>query len=574
MSGGVPGKVLRIHGAWYDVSQFPHPGGPVAIALGYGRDATVLFESSHPFTSRSRLAALLQSCAVPPEVGAELERAYQRDLSLNHTGNFEFDFAPAVASLDDARAPREGFSTLRKVQAGGGGGPPIDPFEVEVKAIARQYFEAEAARRGVSFRVATKATTVRYLQLLVMAAAFIASAPLLVAGWWPAVVLTPTLLWLATVNYWHDATHFAMSATPLVNWLLTYSVPWFCSPLMWWHQHVIGHHSYTNLSQQDPDLYHADHVWRFQHTELWKPAHQFAWASTPIVWLLATPYLMFVSPVAGIVRGSFNAVVRMNLPAWRIILHITGRVLVFASLYGWQWWAFRDTPWKAAAFTMLPNLVFSYWFMLWSQVNHHAGELSNSRDARWYRHQMMTSHTIAAHSPLTFLFSGGLNVQAAHHLFPTVNHIHLVALTPLFEAAARKHGVPFLHSASTWEAVVRLWKHYIEMGHKPSDAALVWPGVPKGSHAHLAVEVEVGEEHVIGAAVPSPTASEYAAAVPSASAPGRVVGTGKPLAGGASSSLGRRGRSRNRGGAVQQLQRRRASIARSTLPSRGVSLVR
>ena len=484
MSGGVPGKVLRIHGAWYDVSKFEHPGGPVAIALGYGRDATALFESSHPFVSRGRLSSLLRKYEVSQEVQAKLESAFLADNQSSAAGEtFEFDFAPAVASLNDARAPREGSSTLEKMQAGGG--PPIDPFEVEVKAIARHYFEMEATRRGVSLCAATKATPARYAAIFTLGAAFLASILLLVRGWWLAVVLTPTLLWLFSVNFWHDATHFAMSPNPSVNWLLTYSMPWFCSPLMWWHQHVIGHHSYTNLSEQDPDLYHADYAWRFQHTELWRPAHQFAWASTPFIWPSATAFLMFVEPIVGIVRGSFNGVVRMKLPLWRIALHITGRVLVFASLYGWQWWALRDTPWKAAAFTVLPNVVFSLWFMLWSQVNHHAGELSNSRDARWYRHQMMTSHTIAAHSPLTFLFSGGLNVQAAHHLFPTVNHIHLVALTPLFEAAARKHGVPFLHSASTWEAVVRLWRHYIEMGHKPSDAALVWPGKRKEIDANL-----------------------------------------------------------------------------------------
>ena len=35
---------LRIHGKWYDVGDFNHPGGPIMIALGKDRDATALFE--------------------------------------------------------------------------------------------------------------------------------------------------------------------------------------------------------------------------------------------------------------------------------------------------------------------------------------------------------------------------------------------------------------------------------------------------------------------------------------------------------------------------------------------------
>lgn len=35
---------MRIHGKWYDVEHFDHPGGPIMLALGKGRDATGLFE--------------------------------------------------------------------------------------------------------------------------------------------------------------------------------------------------------------------------------------------------------------------------------------------------------------------------------------------------------------------------------------------------------------------------------------------------------------------------------------------------------------------------------------------------
>jgi hypothetical protein len=37
---------MRIHNKWYDLETFDHPGGPVMLDLGKGRDATGLFEVS------------------------------------------------------------------------------------------------------------------------------------------------------------------------------------------------------------------------------------------------------------------------------------------------------------------------------------------------------------------------------------------------------------------------------------------------------------------------------------------------------------------------------------------------
>ncbi len=50
---------MRIHDRWYNMAQFSHPGGPIMLSLGEGRDATALFEAHHPFTSRAMLEKIL-----------------------------------------------------------------------------------------------------------------------------------------------------------------------------------------------------------------------------------------------------------------------------------------------------------------------------------------------------------------------------------------------------------------------------------------------------------------------------------------------------------------------------------
>lgn len=233
------GAVTRIHGVWYDVSAFAaqHPGGPLALGLSYGRDATILFESCHPFVSRQRLAGLLAGMRLPAARQAELAAAYAaRGAGTGVPGApgavdeaEVFDFSAAAGSLAAAGDAANGRKTSPPP-------PPMDAFEADVKALALAYFKGEAARRGVSLRAAMKATPLRHLQVAAVGLLFLASIPPLLAGWWPALVITPSLMWLYSANFWHDATHFAVSDSWVVNCAAAYAAPWFTSPLMWAHQ--------------------------------------------------------------------------------------------------------------------------------------------------------------------------------------------------------------------------------------------------------------------------------------------------------------------------------------------------
>jgi delta11-fatty-acid desaturase len=481
-----------IHGSWYDLSQFSHPGGPVALSLAHGRDATVLFEQSHVFTDRSRLSALLGPLRVGPELSAALHARFPRVAGEAACYNFD----AAAATLRVAR----GCDAEGAAAAAGAPAPPTDAFEADVLFAARRYFAAEAARRGVSMRAATKAPPARWAHFFALLALFVLSVPPLVRGWWPALVITPTLCWVWMVNYWHDAAHFAMSASWRANALLTYAAPWFSSPLMWYHQHVIGHHAYTNMPGRDPDLYHAPSVWRFSADVRARPVHAWQAVTTPILWLLSVPTLLMLKPLVALRRGVYNRVVVLRaLPRWRVAAHLAGRAGVFASLYVWPFFAFPGRYAKATAFALVPIAVYSAWFMVSSQPNHHSedcrgdgaagggaagggaaggnaaggGDMTGGdgdaapaghRRVNFYRHQCATSQTVAPGSEIAFWLSGGLNLQCEHHLLPTVNHWHLRALQPEIEALARRHGVPYPRSATIAEAFEKLWRFLRIMG--------------------------------------------------------------------------------------------------------------
>jgi fatty acid desaturase len=349
------------------------------------------------------------------------------------------------------------------------GVPVVDAFEGDVKALALAYFEGEAARRGVSLRDAMKAPPVRWAQVGALTLLFVLGGVVpLVRGWWPALLITPTIAWIWMVNFWHDAAHFAMSGNWRVNTALTYLAPWFSSPLMWAHQHTIGHHVYTNIPGKDPDLYHAPRLWRLNSSLRWNAVHGMqAWTTLPL-WFVSVPTLLLLKPLVALRTLIYNRCVPLvALPPWRIALHLAGRSAVAASLYAWPSLVFAGEPAKAAAFSIVPIGVYSLWFMACSQVNHHTEETSHAFSPSWYRHQASTSHNVAPDSALAFWLSGGLNLQIEHHLFPTVNHWHLRALQPGVAALALKHGVPYLASPTITAAFVKLWEHLRVMARRP-----------------------------------------------------------------------------------------------------------
>ena len=499
-SAPLPTHPVRIHGSWYDASRFTHPGGPVALQLGVGRDATVLFHAHHPLTDARRLQQLLAGMRVADAAAqAALDRAYP-DALVPLPEGYDFDLRAAAQRLG--------------LGPGGAAPSPVDPFEADVKALVADYLAGEARRRGISPREAAKQPPERWaLFWLLGALALLGGVLPLYLGWPPAVLLGPTLLWVWQVNFFHDAAHFSISSDWRVNALLSYLAPWFSSPLEWYHQHVIGHHIYTNVPERDPDLYHSRLLWRFQRASKWLPAHAVMEWTTPLIWAVAVPSLALVRPLTTRLSMSYNDCVRLwAVSPARLALHLLGRAATAAFVWGWPFAAFAGRGYPLSTmllFSLAPYPVFSLWFMLCSQINHHSVETSEARNANWYRHQVLTSQDVAPQSFLAFIVTGGLNLQIEHHLFPAVNHWHLRALQPKVrggwrprvrvraraslplplplpllshvhsrrpsrgpqvQALCKKHGVHYPISVSFAEAVGKIWAHMHELADPDASA--------------------------------------------------------------------------------------------------------
>jgi fatty acid desaturase len=417
--------VTKIHGRYYDVGSFDHPGGCSALECGRDRDATALFESYHALHRARPLKTLSQF-----EVTAEQAERADRFMAEKKFGPSGFDWDATLA-----------------------GG-----FRADLVGCARRYFEAERTRRRLpSITAATKAPPRRWIEVAGLAMLFFLALVLFVRGNWIAVLAVPLFGWLFMVNFWHDALHFAMSRHWRANALMPYVFPWFMSPKLWMHQHVIGHHVFPNDPERDPDVRAAPRIIRQTLRSAWCPAHA---GQRRVGWLLALYSIVCLA--RNLMRdhltraaGWFNGAVPLVFgTARRRWVHIAGRIIVAWSLFVWPFQVFPF--WKALAFATVPSLLLSELFALFSQINHVTEQnvlAAERRSADWYAAQVEASCSYAMDSYAAFLLSGGLNLQIEHHLFPGVNHVHLFRLSPEIQRICQRHGVPYHSYPTLWTAL-------------------------------------------------------------------------------------------------------------------------
>lgn len=429
--------LTHIHDKWYDLSAFEHPGGPIALSLVHQRDGTALFESHHPFAERAALMRVLSKFAVPE--GREGERG---------------------CGLMDPRDDGRHYAWE---------GMDDDGFASDLRGLVRDHFSAAARRRGVSPSQAAKATPARWALILSLMAGFFGTLPRYARGDWAFLILTPLLAWVTAVNYWHDGLHFSLSTDWRINAWLPYLFPYYSSPWMWYHEHVIGHHAYPNVDHKDPDLAHAPQLMREHRSIKWKPTHvgQEQWHRVLIVWGVALGMgLSLLNDAKANLKLSYNNVVPYSsLSRPRITAHVLGRMGYVVLLHVWPY--FQFPLWKAIIWSVLPGFMLSFYFMLNTQINHLSESCAHASSPNFYKHQVITAQNFGNGNLFCYYFSGGLNYQIEHHLFPTINHCHLPALRPGIKRICAKHGVPYNHVSGYGEAMAEHFAHSASMASQP-----------------------------------------------------------------------------------------------------------
>eukprot|EP00761_Pharyngomonas_kirbyi_P001729 gb/GECH01001733.1/.p1 GENE.gb/GECH01001733.1/~~gb/GECH01001733.1/.p1 ORF type:complete len:439 (+),score=53.13 gb/GECH01001733.1/:1-1317(+) len=390
-----------IEGEAYDLRNFPHPGGPMAVDLGRGRDATVLFHSYHPFTSKPR--QVLQKYKVP--------------------GIRTQDYIPPSEEMNGWR------DSLNHSE-----------FGQDVVRRVRSYFQRKTT---------TKATYRRWMEISVMSIIVMSLLPWFIHGYYFSVMLFPFFLFILIINTFHDAAHFALSEKWYINAAFTYLYPFFYPPETWYLQHVVSHHTQPNLYGADPDISHIPAVLKMHPIQTRLLWHSLQYIYVLFLWSVMLPLHHLSSAVRILFTDSYMGVVpviTMSMP--RKIYLMADRIFWCVMTFAWPFLVpAMPSEWRRQCiFSLVPNLTLSFCLMATISVNHLADHTHKFKETRdWFTHQVRTAFTYAADSQLCFFLTGGLNFQIEHHLFPSVNHCHMFDLHQIVRQCCRDHGIPYLY---------------------------------------------------------------------------------------------------------------------------------
>jgi fatty acid desaturase len=245
------------------------------------------------------------------------------------------------------------------------------------------------------------------------------------------------------------------------------------SSFTWKQQHVVGHHAFTNVDGLDPDIrVTAGDVRRFAPSQPWHPWHALQHVYLSFLYCLLAAKGIFVDDFVALATGRMGPVPLAPMGFLELALLWGGKAayaaymlalpLVYSPHSGLRLlalWAVMDaaTGWMLA-------LMFQVAHVIEGVAYHEADATTRKVPAGWAAAQVAATADFCGDSWFWSHFSGGLNHQIEHHLFPGVCHCHYRALAPMVKRTAAEFGVPYKEYPTFGAALAAHFRHLRDMG--------------------------------------------------------------------------------------------------------------
>ncbi|BCY27432.1 fatty acid desaturase [Flavobacterium okayamense] len=320
-----------------------------------------------------------------------------------------------------------------------------------------------------------------HLKTIVMFSLFLAPYFFLVAmdmPFWVYLLLNVVIgIGMAGVgmNVMHDGNHGSYSEKNWINKIMGGSIYILAGNVYNWQvQHNVLHHTYTNIHGHDEDL-DAGKIIRFTQQAKWHRFHKFQhyysvflYGLLTFNWAITTDFLQMKRYLKRkLSYGEFKK------PSIRWTTLIITKVIYFSvwlvipMILGITWWK------VLLGFIVMhytAGLILSIVFQLAHVVEethtpepNEVGEMENT----WAIHQLFTTANFAPKNWLMNWYTGGLNHQIEHHIFPNISHIHYGKIAKIVKETAAEFDLPYYEFKTTRAAIASHFKHLRELGQKP-----------------------------------------------------------------------------------------------------------
>jgi linoleoyl-CoA desaturase len=346
----------------------------------------------------------------------------------------------------------------------------------------QQHFTA-ALRKNVNdyFRtngISTKGDTALVVQTLVMLALYI--VPFIVLLTMPMSVWIALLLAIIMgigiagigMGTMHDAVHGSYSRKEWVNKMFGGTLYLLGSYVLNWKiQHNILHHTYTNIEGRDEDIASRGPIRLSEHAPLRK-IHRYQYIHAFFFYGLLT-LAKLVKDFTQLAKYNKEGITKQHHSnpkfeyAKMVIVKVTylfvviGLPIIFT---GFSWWqvllGFFIMHWVAGC-------ILSTVFQMAHVVEGTEQPLPNANgviENDWAIHELLTTADFGRNNRFLTWYSGGLNFQIEHHLFPHICHIHYHQIAPIVEKTAKEFGYPYNAKPSLLAALASHIRRLKELG--------------------------------------------------------------------------------------------------------------
>ena len=278
------------------------------------------------------------------------------------------------------------------------------------------------------------------------------------------------------MNVMHDANHGAYSSKKWINKVLGSSIYILAGNVYNWQvQHNVLHHTYTNIHGHDEDL-EAGRVLRFSKHSKWHKLHKFQhyysiflYGLLTFNWALTTDFFQTKKYLKR--KLSFGKFPKPSAQWGTLIL----TKIIYFSIWLVIPILFFDIAWYkilVGFFIMhyVAGVILSVVFQL-AHVIEGADmplpEPSGTMKNTWAIHQLFTTVNFSTKNRIMNWFTGGLNHQVEHHIFPNISHVHYTKISKIVRETALEFNLPYNEYKTTRKAIIAHFKHLKQMGQEP-----------------------------------------------------------------------------------------------------------
>jgi linoleoyl-CoA desaturase len=271
-------------------------------------------------------------------------------------------------------------------------------------------------------------------------------------------------------NVMHDGAHGSYSKKQWINDAMAYSLNLMGgSSFLWKMKHNVIHHNLTNLEGHDDDIDIRPLIrTNLNQPKKWVHKYQhyyfiFLYSLTSVWWVYVRDFMKYFSKkIAG--QPLKNLTVKEHIIFW------VSKLIYFFLFLAVPIYFLGVGPTMIGYFTMLAiqGVILAIVFQLAHVVEDTTFPMpdaeTNKVDNTVVMHQMETTANFCTKNKFMHWYTGGLNFQIEHHLFPKISHVHYDQLSRIVQDQCKKYNIQYKEYPTFFQAVKSHFLHLKMVG--------------------------------------------------------------------------------------------------------------